>query len=205
MKKPYYKIMLAKLKKEIAVFLLFFLIPILSFSQGVYDQQEHSDAMDKINWNDAIAGWFYFFVIIGIFYLLYNGLKKINRQTINTNNTKKNTNFIKKDNEEKILRRFNYIDPISGKESVLNNPETDLIESIRIYKMREEVNELSILECEELLEDLKGNTHHKININDRKGVKQSIYVYNLLSNKSDEASRILKFYKKLLNDRIRSN
>lgn len=45
MKKPYYKIMLAKLKKEIAVFLLFFLIPILSFSQGVYDQQEHNDAM----------------------------------------------------------------------------------------------------------------------------------------------------------------
>jgi hypothetical protein len=59
------------------------------FSQGTYDWKEHSEAMDKINWNDAISGWFFLFVIIGIFYLLYNGLKKNNIQTIDPNNTKK--------------------------------------------------------------------------------------------------------------------
>ena len=60
------------------------------FSQDSFEWDDHNEAMDDINWNDSIRGWYMLFVIIGIFYLIHKFIINIKKNNVNLNNSVEN-------------------------------------------------------------------------------------------------------------------
>jgi hypothetical protein len=68
------------LNKTLILILAFIFHNVFAFSQDSYDWHEHNEAMDKINWNDSITGWWMLFVIIGIFYQIHKYISNIKKK-----------------------------------------------------------------------------------------------------------------------------
>ena len=77
--------------KKTSILILVFIFQYASvFSQGSYDWNEHGEAMDNIDWGNAITGWVMLFVIIWIFYQIYKYISYVKKKIVNSNNSVQN-------------------------------------------------------------------------------------------------------------------